>query len=132
MTEIIKLTVCLVIVFIEQKGSIKKLGATLYNIIFERKIDTLKVCVPSLLYVIQNNLAYLAVSHLNVVTYQVCTLMKSNCIHLIQSDLLIIDVFFVFDFFRSAYSLLLYQQHFLPLFFLTSVCCQPNGALCTS
>lgn len=73
MTELAKLITCLVIVFFEEKKSIRKFGASLHKTIIKNKIDTLKVCVPSLLYVIQNNLLYLAASHLDAATYQVCT-----------------------------------------------------------
>ena len=33
--------------------------------------DTLKVCIPSAIYVVQNNLLYLAATHLDVATFQV-------------------------------------------------------------
>ena len=47
----------------------------LYRDIILEPVDCLKVCVPSLVYVIQNNLLYIALSNLDAVTYQVsyCT-----------------------------------------------------------
>lgn len=72
MTELAKLLTCLVIVFFEEERSVKRFGAALYRTIIVNKIDTLKVCVPALLYVIQNNLLYLAAQHLDAATYQVC------------------------------------------------------------
>lgn len=39
--------------------------------IFKKPYDTLKVGVPALLYVIQNNLLFLALSALDAATYQV-------------------------------------------------------------
>lgn len=71
MFEVSKLVVCLVIVFFEEGRSLKKFGQALYQTIIKNKIDTLKVCLPSLLYVIQNNLLYVAASHLDAATYQV-------------------------------------------------------------
>lgn len=70
MFEVCKLVVCLVIVFFEEERSFEKFGQALYQTI-KNKIDALKVCVPSLLYVIQNNLLYVAASHLDAATYQV-------------------------------------------------------------
>lgn len=71
MFEVSKLVVCLVIVFFEEGRSLEKFGQALYQTIIKNKIDTLKVCVPSVLYVIQNNLLYVAASHLDAATYQV-------------------------------------------------------------
>lgn len=39
--------------------------------IIKQPLDTLKVCVPSMVYVVQNNLLYVAASHLDAATYQV-------------------------------------------------------------
>lgn len=72
MSEITKLITCLVLVFYEENKNAEKFGNALRRTIIENKIDTLKVCVPSFLYVIQNNLLYLSASHLDAATYQVC------------------------------------------------------------
>lgn len=41
------------------------------NDIVQKPADTLKVSVPALLYVVQNNLLFLALSKLDAATYQV-------------------------------------------------------------
>lgn len=75
MSEVTKLLTCLVLVFYEEEKNAEKFGKVLRKTIIENKIDTLKVCVPSLLYVIQNNLILISASHLDAATYQVriCT-----------------------------------------------------------
>jgi len=70
-SEIIKLLTCLFLVFRENAGDTGKFVSELKKTVFEQPIDTLKVCIPSMVYVIQNNLLYVAASHLDAGTYQV-------------------------------------------------------------
>ena len=44
---------------------------TLYETIWVNKMDTLKVGIPSLIYLVQNNLLYVAAGNLDVATYQI-------------------------------------------------------------
>lgn len=76
MSEIFKLVVCLYVVFKEQNYSLLKTGDTLNTYIVKQPYDTLMVGVPSLLYVIQNNLLYLSASNLDAATYQVTYQLK--------------------------------------------------------
>lgn len=71
MSEWTKLITCLVLVFYEEGKQPDKFVAALRKTIIDNPVDTIKVCVPSLLYVIQNNLLYLSASHLDAATYQV-------------------------------------------------------------
>lgn len=75
MAEVVKLLTCLVLVFLEE-GSFSKFCNALRVIIIEQPIDTLKVCVPSLLYIIQNNLLYVSASNLDAATHQVTYQLK--------------------------------------------------------
>lgn len=75
MAEVIKLLTCLVLVYIEE-GSFEKFYKALHMTIVKQPIDTLKVCVPSLLYIIQNNLLYVSASNLDAATYQVGHIFK--------------------------------------------------------
>lgn len=70
MSEVVKLVTCLAVVYVES-GGIVQLTDTLQNTIVRQPLDTLKVCVPSFVYVIQNNLLYVSASHLDAATYQV-------------------------------------------------------------
>lgn len=70
MSEIVKLITCLGIVYV-QSGGIVQLIEALRDTIVRQPMDTLKVCVPSFVYVVQNNLLYVSASHLDAATYQV-------------------------------------------------------------
>lgn len=72
MGEVTKLATCLILVFYEQERNAYKFGRSLRKTIIDNKLDTLKVCVPSLLYVIQNNLLYVSAANLDAATNQVC------------------------------------------------------------
>ncbi|XP_042202943.1 UDP-N-acetylglucosamine transporter-like isoform X2 [Homarus americanus] len=73
--EFVKLLASLLLVY-KQEGSIQHWFMTLNTQIWQQKIDTLKVCVPSFIYLIQNNLLYVSASNLDAATYQVTYQMK--------------------------------------------------------
>lgn len=75
MAEIVKLVTCLILVLVEE-GSFSKFYNSLKMIVVKQPLDTLKVCVPSLLYIIQNNLLYVSASNLDAATYQVTYQLK--------------------------------------------------------
>lgn len=70
MSEIVKMITCLAVVYV-QTGGIVQLTETINIVIVKHPMDTLKVCVPSFVYVVQNNLLYVSASHLDAATYQV-------------------------------------------------------------
>uniref|UniRef100_A0A1L8DEJ1 Putative udp-galactose transporter n=1 Tax=Nyssomyia neivai TaxID=330878 RepID=A0A1L8DEJ1_9DIPT len=76
MSEVVKLLTCLVLVFLEEGKDFTKFKSALHRIIIKQPIDTLKVCVPSFVYIIQNNLLYVSASHLDAATYQVTYQLK--------------------------------------------------------
>lgn len=76
MSEVVKLVTCLVLVFNEEGKDVQKFIKSLHKTIIANPIDTLKVCVPSLVYIVQNNLLYVSASHLDAATYQVTYQLK--------------------------------------------------------
>ncbi|XP_055639638.1 UDP-N-acetylglucosamine transporter [Toxorhynchites rutilus septentrionalis] len=76
MAEVVKLITSLVLVFMEEGKNCLRLKATLHNTIVKQPMDTLKICVPSFLYILQNNLLYVSASHLDAATYQVTYQLK--------------------------------------------------------
>ena len=69
-SEFAKMCVCLVIIFIQQK-SFAEFVKHLYHYLVEEWKDTLKMSVPAIVYMIQNNLQYVAVSNLEAAVFQV-------------------------------------------------------------
>ena len=79
MAEVVKLITCIFFVYQSSDEGAKdfwKLSSILYKTIIQNKLDTLKVCVPSFLYLIQNNLLYVAVENLDVATFQITYQLK--------------------------------------------------------
>lgn len=70
MSEVVKLVTCIIIVYVET-GGIVNLVKTMDTQVIKQPMDTLKVCVPSFVYLVQNNLLYVSASHLDAATYQV-------------------------------------------------------------
>ena len=72
-------------------------------------MEVLYLSVPSLLYTVQNNLLYFALSHLDAATYQVCYQVYHNYIHLepINTNTL-----------KNLLLFLIYQSIIIKIFFI--------------
>jgi UDP-sugar transporter A1/2/3 len=71
-----KLVICLFVIAYQASQAGDSLLGELNQHIIQSPMEILKLCVPSLLYTIQNNLLYLALTNLDAATYQVCYQLK--------------------------------------------------------
>uniref|UniRef100_A0A7I4YM90 UDP-galactose transporter n=1 Tax=Haemonchus contortus TaxID=6289 RepID=A0A7I4YM90_HAECO len=68
--EILKLTTCTFMVFVDT-GSVASSARKLHDAIWQKKMESLKVCVPAFAYAVQNNLYYIALANIDATTYTV-------------------------------------------------------------
>jgi len=76
MMEVMKFCLCLGVVFYQGNCSVTALRSELYKHVWASPYDLIKLCVPSFLYTIQNNLLYLALTNLDAASYQVLYQLK--------------------------------------------------------
>jgi UDP-sugar transporter A1/2/3 len=71
--EVMKLVICFFVIAYQSGGDFL---TDLNKHILQSPMEIVKLCVPSLLYTVQNNLLYLALTNLDAATYQVCYQLK--------------------------------------------------------
>ncbi|KAI7895246.1 UDP-galactose transporter [Mucor mucedo] len=79
MSEVLKTLVCLVVVYTllpTHKKTIPKLATFLYHELIVNWRETVKLALPAILYLIQNNLQYVAATNLDAATFQVTYQLK--------------------------------------------------------
>ena len=69
-SEFLKVSACLLIILL-QEGSFGKWWRYLYTNTLSQPMDCVKIAVPSLIYTLQNNLLFVALSNLEAATFQV-------------------------------------------------------------
>lgn len=74
--ELMKIVACVSLVLKEHNYSVRSLNSLLRQEIVHKPMETLKLAVPSLIYTLQNNLLYVALSNLDAATYQVTYQLK--------------------------------------------------------
>ena len=75
LTEILKFLISISLLYIE-KGDLPSFWLSVKNDIIYNPSETLKLLIPSALYCIQNNLLYVALTHLDAATYQISYQLK--------------------------------------------------------
>ena len=70
MAEIFKMVGSALIILIQEGGILKWLHHLNQNIL-KQPLDCLKISVPAIIYMLQNNLLYVALSNLEAATFQV-------------------------------------------------------------
>ena len=74
--EVMKLVICFGVVFYQLSGNMKHFIHEVHHHTINSPTEMMKLTIPSLLYTVQNNLLYLALTNLDAATYQVCYQLK--------------------------------------------------------
>ncbi|GMT07635.1 hypothetical protein PENTCL1PPCAC_29809, partial [Pristionchus entomophagus] len=74
LTEIVKMVICIAIEV--YNGGLTNFCFSLRSHTIANPWDTLKVCIPAMVYVVQNNLFYAAATHLEAATFMILSQLK--------------------------------------------------------
>jgi hypothetical protein len=120
--ECMKLVICLFVIAYQAGQAGESLLAELNQHIIHSPMEILKLCVPSLLYTIQNNLLYLALTNLDAATYQVCYQLKILTTALFSGKLIYLELYYITrgSFALSRLSMYMYMKilHLISHLFL--------------
>ena len=82
---------CLAVLFRHAQNDVNRLTRELKDQIFDKWIDSVKLTVPAILYTVQNNLLFLALSCLDAATYQVNVSSRLRIRRIFSSACLLLD-----------------------------------------
>lgn len=71
MSEVLKVSTCLLVIFVQEGCKLTSWFAHLNENIFQQPKDCLRISIPAFVYMLQNNLIYVAASNLDAATFQV-------------------------------------------------------------
>ena len=74
--EVMKFVLCLSVIYYRSNFSLMAVYDEIYVHVYGSPMDMMKLCIPSFLYVVQNNLLYLALTNLDAATYQILYQLK--------------------------------------------------------
>uniref|UniRef100_A0A6A7G6K9 UDP-N-acetylglucosamine transporter n=1 Tax=Hirondellea gigas TaxID=1518452 RepID=A0A6A7G6K9_9CRUS len=75
-SEIVKVIVCLCVCFVQKESNFTGFRKYLQRELFDDPSGAAKIAVPSLIYAFQNNILFIALSHLEAATFQVMYQLK--------------------------------------------------------
>ena len=76
-SEAVKCAMSVLLIWLSKKGgNAQSVLATVHQALFADLLELLKVCIPAMLYLIQNNVIYTALAHLDAVTFQIAYQLK--------------------------------------------------------
>ena len=78
LAELFKMVTSLLIILVEHRGDVFAWALYLHQSIIGNATDTLKLSIPALIYTVQNNLQYVAISNLDAATFQVSRVFKHS------------------------------------------------------
>ncbi|OAF70831.1 putative UDP-sugar transporter protein SLC35A5 [Intoshia linei] len=74
--ELVKIITSIIIVVVQQIRASENIFSHFYQELFTDYVDFVKISVPGVIYMIQNNLSYIAISNLDATTFQVSYQLK--------------------------------------------------------
>ena len=86
--EIVKLISCIIVIYV-QSSSFSSFTQEMYTELIINRLQIVYVAIPSILYTLQNNLLYFALTHLDATTYQVCYQVQYIIYHFVESLIVI-------------------------------------------